>query len=90
MTLLEQLKSRLNTDRRLSLNVKVIPKSSKNELAGMLDENTLRIKVAAPPEKGKANVELCSFLAQQLGVRQQNVEIVRGHTASHKQIVITL
>jgi uncharacterized protein len=48
----------------LDITVKVIPKSSRTELVGRLADGTWRIKVAAAPEKGKANKALCAFLAE--------------------------
>ena len=47
----------------MDLRVKVIPKSSRTELAGILDDGTWKIKVAAVPEKGKANRAVCEFIA---------------------------
>ncbi len=66
--------------------VKVIPKSSKTELAGYLPDGTWKIKVAATPEKGKANRELIGFLAGHLGVAKSRIHIVSGETAHLKRI----
>ena len=55
----------------VDIRVKVIPKSSKTELAGYLPDGTWKIKVAAAPEKGKANRALVEFLAEHLGVREK-------------------
>jgi uncharacterized protein (TIGR00251 family) len=66
--------------------VKVIPKSSKTEFVGYLPDGTWKVKIAAAPEKGKANKELCSFLAERLGVAQSRVEIVSGETGRLKRI----
>jgi hypothetical protein len=74
--------------RPLRLSVKVVPKSSRNEITGQQPDGTLRIKVAAAPEKGKANAELCAFLAKEFGVGRSRVEVVAGHTSQHKQVVI--
>ena len=52
----------------MDISVKVIPKSSKNEIAGHMADGTLRVKVAAVPEKGKANAALRKFLAEHYGV----------------------
>jgi uncharacterized protein (TIGR00251 family) len=73
----------------MDLRVKVIPKSSKTELVGYLPDGTWKIKVAAAPEKGKANKELCAFLAEYLGVAPSRVEIVSGETSHHKHIRIS-
>lgn len=68
--------------------VKVIPKSSKTELVGYLADGTWKVKVAAPPEKGKANRALCEFLAEKLGVAKSKVRIVAGETSSLKRISV--
>jgi len=70
----------------VDLKIKVIPKSSRNEIAGRLPDGTLRVKVAAPPEKGKANAELRSFLARRLGVAKSAVTIVAGEASHHKVV----
>jgi len=49
----------------------------------------VKIRVAAAPEKGKANQCLVTFLAKQLGVRKSDVEIVSGQTRPVKQVRVT-
>jgi uncharacterized protein (TIGR00251 family) len=66
--------------------VKVIPKASKTELVGYLPNGTWKVKVAAAPERGKANKELCSFLANHLDVPQSKIQIVSGETSPLKRI----
>ena len=66
--------------------VKVSPKSSKTELTGYLPDGTWKVRVAAAPEKGKANKALCEFLAGHLGVAPSQVRIVSGETARVKRI----
>jgi len=66
--------------------VKVVPKSSKTELVGYLPDGTWKIKIAAAPEKGKANRALCEFLAEHLGVAKSKVHIVAGETSHLKRI----
>ena len=70
----------------MDIRVKVIPKSSKTELAGYLPDGTWKIKVAAAPEKGKANQALCEFLASHLGVAKSRVRIVSGTTSHLKRV----
>lgn len=70
------------------LTLRVIPKSSKNEVAGLMADGSLKVKIAAVPEKGKANAAICEFLAAEFGVPKRNVEIVRGQTASVKQVIV--
>ena len=68
----------------MTLRVKVIPRSAKTEIAGTMADGTVKIRIAAPPEKGKANDELIRFLAAHYGVSR--VEIISGHTASLKMV----
>jgi uncharacterized protein (TIGR00251 family) len=75
--------------RPLRLTVKVVPKSSRNEIVQQQADGTLRIKVAAAPEKGKANAELCDFLAKEFGVAKSRVEVVAGQASPRKQVVIS-
>jgi uncharacterized protein len=84
------LRGRLLRDKRLTLSVKVTPKSSRNEVTGFLDDGTMKLKIAAVPEKGKANAEVCDFLADQFGVSKRSVQIVRGETSPLKHIVISI
>lgn len=85
-----ELQSALQRDKCLTLNLKVIPKSSKNEIIGFLEDGTMKVKIHAVPEKGKANLEICEFLAELFGVGKRNVEVVRGETSAHKQVRILL
>ncbi len=68
-------------------SVKVVPRSSKTTIAGVLG-GMLKIKLAAPPEKGKANQSLIEFLADALGVKKNTVKITSGLTSPVKTIQI--
>ncbi len=70
----------------MTLRVKVIPRSAKSEIVGEMADGTLKIKIAAPPEHGKANEALCNFLAAHFGVRRGGVTIVSGHSAALKLV----
>ena len=67
----------------MDLVVKVVPKSSKTELAAVLPDGTWKIRVAAAPDKGKANRALCEFLASHLGVAVSRIRIVSGATGEY-------
>jgi uncharacterized protein len=70
----------------MDLRVKVIPKSSRTELAAVLPDGTWKVRVAAAPEKGKANRALCEFIAEKLGVAKTSVHVVSGETSRDKRI----
>jgi uncharacterized protein (TIGR00251 family) len=68
-------------------SVKVVPRSSKTAIAGVLG-GMLKIKLSAAPEKGKANESLIEFLADTLGIRRNAIKITSGHTSPVKTIEI--
>lgn len=71
---------------QMTRRVKVIPRSARSEIAGEMADGTLKVKVAAQPEKGKANEALCAFLAGHYGVPRTAVTIVSGHTSALKLV----
>lgn len=80
----------LRRDGRVAFAVKVTPKAAKNEVAGVLPGGAVKLKVAAVPEKGKANAAICEFLGRQFGVPKSKVEITRGHASPLKQVLISI
>ena len=65
--------SNLNIEQRdggVIFKVKVVPGSSRTVIAGVLG-GMLKVKIAAPPEKGKANKALIDFLAGKLGLKNE-------------------
>jgi uncharacterized protein (TIGR00251 family) len=67
--------------------VHVVPRASRNEVAGRMGD-AIKIRLTAPPVEGKANQALVAFLAQELGVRKSQVEIVAGKTSQNKVICV--
>ena len=70
----------------VTFGVKVIPKSSKDEIAGELPDGRVKVKVSAAPDKGKANAAVCALLAKEIGVPRSHVEILSGHASPLKRI----
>jgi uncharacterized protein len=70
---------------RLLVEVKAVPGASRSEVAG-LRGGALLVRVAAPPEKGKANEELRSCLAESLGIAKSEVELVAGAGSRRKRV----
>jgi hypothetical protein len=48
----------------------------------------IKVAVAAPPEKGKANAALEALLAKLCGVRAADVTVESGHSAAAKLVRI--
>jgi len=70
---------------RVTLFVK--PLSGKTELLPEPD-GTLVMRVAAPPEKGKANREIVRWMAKKLGKPSSHVRIIAGSHSNQKVIEI--
>ena len=71
----------------LIFTVRVIPKSSRSEIAGERD-GALKVKLNAPPIDGAANAELVRLLAKTFGVPKSQIEILKGQRSKTKQIKI--
>jgi len=69
-------------------SVKVVPGSSRNCISGIYD-GMVKIKIACPPEKGKANRSLTAFLANLLDVHKNQINIISGLTNNVKQIRVS-
>ncbi len=74
------------------LRIKVRPKSAKNEITEIMKdhsgEETIKIRIKAAPEKGKANAELIKFLSKELEIPKSSISIISGKTDTLKLIKI--
>lgn len=64
------------------------PGGARTRVMGRLADGRLKVRVAAAPERGKANAELVAFLARELGVGRGAVRIAAGETSRDKVIEI--
>jgi uncharacterized protein (TIGR00251 family) len=71
----------------LSFSVQVLPRSHKCALVG-IQEGSLRLKLTAPPVDGRANEECLEFLAEQLGLKKGQLDIIHGHKSRKKVVQI--
>lgn len=70
------------------LRIKVVPKSSKNEIVDWKN-GELKIRIKGIPEKGKANEMLIQFLAKTLQISKSQIELASGETSRHKKLIIS-
>jgi hypothetical protein len=71
-----------------ALAVRVMPRSSKNEIVEVMKDGRIKIRLTAPPVDGKANLALIRFLAGVLGIPESNIEIVAGGQGRDKIVSI--
>jgi len=75
------------TAQGIFVKCKVIPNAGKNQIAGW-ENDEIRIRIAAPPEKGAANKELVEYLANYLSIAKSCIEVVQGQTSRHKRLLL--
>ncbi len=73
----------------MEIDVKVVPRASVSAVVGKMADGALKVKLAAVPEKGKANEELREVLARHFGVRARDVRIVAGETSTRKRVRVS-
>ena len=74
-------------DGGVAFGVKVVPNSSKTAIVGELN-GMLKVKLAAAPEKGKANQALVKFLVKTLDVKKKAVSIISGKSSPVKEVKV--
>jgi uncharacterized protein (TIGR00251 family) len=70
------------------LHLHAKPNARKNQLLPGPD-GRWTVRLAAPPQDGKANTVLMAFLAEVFGVAKSSVQLLSGHTAPFKKIEIS-
>ena len=76
------------TNGGVTFAVRVVPRSSRNQIVGV-EGGALKIKLTAPPVEGAANAALIEFVAEWLGVRRSAVSIVSGDKARNKLVRVS-
>jgi len=70
-----------------SVKIYVRPGAERTSVVGIYKDR-IKIRVNAPPEKGKANKELIKFIAGILSVPKSSINIISGKTSNYKEIQI--
>lgn len=68
------------------IKVRVLPRSSRNEVVGKMADGTLKVKLTAAPVDGKANEALVELLSEYYDVSKSKIKIVRGGTSKNKTV----
>jgi uncharacterized protein len=69
----------------MNIEVKVTPKSGRDEIFGFVN-GILKVRVSAPPIEGKANERLLELISRTIEVPRSNVTIIKGRTSRIKTI----
>ncbi len=71
-----------------TIAIKATPNAPRSEVVGWLGD-ALKVRLHAPPVDGKANAELCAFLAEHLGLPRRAVTLATGASSRQKRVTIT-
>jgi uncharacterized protein (TIGR00251 family) len=71
----------------LLLPVRVQPRAAKNQISGSYN-GALKVRLAAPPLKDRANRELLRFLARSLELPAKNLSLIQGQHSRNKTVTI--
>lgn len=71
-----------------AIAVRVTPRASRNKIAEILADGTIKIHIAAPPVDGEANEKLIDFLSDVLSIPKSRLDIVAGVSGRDKLISV--
>jgi len=69
------------------IHLKVLPRSSRTEIAGR-ENDVYRVKLTAPPVEGRANNALIALLSEKLKVPKRDIEITAGRNSRTKTVTV--
>jgi uncharacterized protein (TIGR00251 family) len=75
--------------RSARLRLRVSAGASRRRVLGV-HGGALKLSVTTPPEKGRANEDVVSLVAETFGLRPSDVEIVSGETSPDKVVTLAL
>ncbi|RLC36601.1 YggU family protein [Candidatus Falkowbacteria bacterium] len=86
--MISDYKLKLKSSGEVYLRVKARPGAGKTLIKEILEDDTIKIDIAAPPVKGKANQELIKLLAKEFCVEKKNINIISGKKDKLKLVKI--
>lgn len=78
----------LPTGQGYVLRLTVVPGAQRTQVVGLLGDR-LKVRLAAPPEKGAANQELIAFLARRLNLPKSSLKLIGGAQSRTKVVTVS-
>ncbi len=69
------------------LRLTVVPGAQRTQVVGLYGDR-LKVRLAAPPEKGAANQELIAFLARTLDLPKSSLKLTGGAQSRTKVVTV--
>ena len=70
-----------------TLELYVKPNAKKTGIEGFYGDR-IKIRIASPPERGKANRELIDLISKITGITKSKIRIISGITSNYKMVLI--
>jgi len=77
----------LPTSQGYILRLTVVPGAQRTQVVGLYGDR-LKLRLAAPPEKGAANRELIDFLARSLDLPKSSLKLTLGARSRSKVVAV--
>jgi uncharacterized protein len=87
--MLKNLKQQLKERREVYIRIKVKPNARQSIVKQVMADESVKLDIAAPPLKNKANQELIKLLAREFEISPNNVTIISGGREKIKLVKIT-
>jgi uncharacterized protein YggU (UPF0235/DUF167 family) len=71
-----------------ALAVRVIPRSRQNQVAEVLNDGTVKIRLVGAENEEKMNKALIEYLSEILNVDEERIEIVAGKNGHEKLVTV--
>jgi len=71
-----------------ALTIRVTPRAGRDRIAGVMEDGTVKIQLAAAPVDGAANDKLIALLAKSLDIPRSRIEIVAGAASRNKLVSV--
>lgn len=68
------------------IKIKLLPRSSINQIVETDETGEIKIKIKSPPVDGEANKELIKFLSKEWDIPKSHIKIIKGEKSKHKLI----
>ncbi|HAL91406.1 MAG TPA: hypothetical protein DCM68_00035 [Verrucomicrobia bacterium] len=70
------------------LNLRIVPRASKNAIQGEHGD-ALKIRLCAPPVEGAANTALIEFLSDFFSLPRARIQLLSGQTSRNKRVLLS-
>jgi uncharacterized protein (TIGR00251 family) len=71
------------------VELRVSPGAKSTAVKGLYGDGVIRLSIAAPPVKGKANAEVERYLAQLLRLSRSEVTVTKGVSSRNKLVLVS-